>query len=186
MRENPDRRLLARFWQHADELKVTGIDIFTGRGQGSDDDADEEEQGEGIEEYEKIQYNLNASFRGSGLRPQSFHLINTRMLADGINANRWPSFVQELCQLLRPGGWLQMVEIFPLFQSDSGMDAPFLERWWTLYQQSLGTHGKNARVGQDLSRLMLSARFEQVYATSRKLPIGPWNTGMSTYDLTLS
>lgn len=58
---------------------------------------------------------MNARFpddRGSDrLRRETFDLINSRLLAEGINSERWPSFVRELKQMLKPGGWLQMVEL---------------------------------------------------------------------------
>lgn len=105
-------------------LQVIGIDIFTGQGNNGDDDNDSPEDSdseeEGIEEYIKTRFNMNAPFREERtgvLRPEKFHLINSRLLADGINASRWATYVKDLKAVLCPGGWLQMVEIHPLFQS---------------------------------------------------------------------
>lgn len=63
---------------------------------------------------------MNAPFREERtgcLRPEKFHLVNSRLLIDGINTNRWAAFVKDLKAVLCPGGWLQMVEVHPLFQS---------------------------------------------------------------------
>lgn len=104
--------------------QVIGIDIFTGKGNNGDgesespEDSDSEE--EGIEEYIKTRFNMNAPFREERtgcLRPEKFHLINSRLLIDGIDAARWPSYVKDLKAVLCPSGWLQMVEFHPLVQS---------------------------------------------------------------------
>lgn len=162
---------------------MVGIDIYTGQGTGSDSGDEEEADEDSAEYFAKKRWNLNASFRTSrdpSLRPESFHLINCRFLADGINRDRWDSFVKELKTLLEPKGWLQMVEVHMLFQSDSGLvdrDTSLLHRWWDYYRYSLELMGKNPRVGQQLGALMQSAGFERIQASVVRLPIGNWMQG---------
>lgn len=141
-------------------MQCVGVDIYTGRGNSEEDSDDEDDEEDGIVQFEKKRWNLNASFRTSrdeDLRPETFHLINSRVLTDGINANRWPDYVKELKSLLKPGGWLQMVEVHCLFQSDNGQDRPFLERWWQYYQDTMTRMGKNPRVAMLLGDLMRNA-----------------------------
>jgi hypothetical protein len=154
-------------------VQVTGVDIFTGRGTTSDEE-DEEEQG-GVMEFEKERWNMNETFQRSALSPKSFDLINSRMLADGLNAPRWPSFVHELYQLLKPTGWVQMVEPQFLFQSDAGEDLPFLHHWWKSYADALQWCNKDARIGTRLSQHMTEAGFDEVWSYPYRLPIGSWD-----------
>ncbi|KAF2159335.1 hypothetical protein M409DRAFT_30211 [Zasmidium cellare ATCC 36951] len=156
-----------------------GVDIYTGQGnseEGSDDEDDEDEE---LVQFEKKRWNLNVSFRTSrdpDLRPETYHLINSRVLTDGINSSRWPDYVKELKSLLKPGGWLQMVEVHCLFQSDSGQTAHYLERWWQYYQDTMNRMGKDPRVGSKLGSLMRDAGFERIQYSVERLPIGRWMT----------
>lgn len=125
---------------------------------------------------------MNAPFREERtgvLRPEKFHLINSRLLADGINASRWPTYVKDLKAVLCPGGWLQMVELHPLVQSFSGRDTTFLQQWSQLYMRTLEQMGKDPRIGTRLAQHMANAGFEFIHARTEVLPIGPWKDGMS-------
>lgn len=42
------------------------------------------------------------------------------MMAGGIHANRWQSYMTDILRVLRPGGWCQMVELYANVQSDNG------------------------------------------------------------------
>ncbi|KAJ4006710.1 hypothetical protein NW752_010711 [Fusarium irregulare] len=46
------------------------------------------------------------------------------MVAGGIHANRWRSYVRDIFRVLKPGGWCQMVEIYFNAQSDNGTLTP--------------------------------------------------------------
>lgn len=159
-------------------MQVTGVDIFLG-GQDEDDEEEGDEDAV-VHEFEKIRWNLNASFRVSELRrPQTFDLINSRFLAEGINRERWSSYVKELKVILKPGGWLQMVEVYPMIQSDSGRDKPFLDAWWSKYTQALLEMNKEPRIGPRLRPYLLEARFEHVTERVFDVPIGGWKRSKS-------
>lgn len=160
-----------------------GIDIFTGNGdEGGSSDS---EESEGPENWIRKRWNLNASFRlknDPNLRPDTFNLINSRFLTDGINTSRWDSYIRELRLLLVPGGWLQMVEVSMAFQSDSGRLDPstsFLYRWWEWYRASLVAMDKNPDVGRELANRMRDAGFERIHSETKQLPIGGWMPGRS-------
>jgi hypothetical protein len=165
-------------------LKITGVDIFFGQGNEDDDDEDSDGNGqEGVQEFEKYRWNLNAPFRDGSPRtrprPETFDLINSRLLSEGINADRWPAYVRDLKHLLKYGGWLQMVELELRFQSNSGRlrqtdDEP-LHRWWRWYDRGMTHINKDVRVGQKLERLMRDAGFEHVQAVAVPLQVGAWN-----------
>lgn len=172
------------------KLEVTGIDIYFGQGD-EDEDEDEDEDGDsdedGVQEFIKHRWNLNAPFSdnrtSSRLRPESFDLINSRLLADGINEGRWQSYISNLKALLKPGGWLQMVELDLSFQSDSGRlrydDTEPLFLWKRWYDYAMTQMGRNPRVGRQLEQLMMNAGFEAVWHQRLRLEIGRWNQSWS-------
>jgi hypothetical protein len=49
-----------------------------------------------------------------------FDLVHSQMMAGGIHANRWRSYIRDIFRVTRPGGWCQMVEIYFNAQSDNG------------------------------------------------------------------
>ncbi|KAI1437183.1 hypothetical protein GGR50DRAFT_117982 [Xylaria sp. CBS 124048] len=49
-----------------------------------------------------------------------FDIINSRLVAGGINRDRWAGYLRDIFESLRPGGWVQMVEIDFNAQSDNG------------------------------------------------------------------
>lgn len=110
------------------------------------------------------------------LRPESFDLIHSRCLAEGIDVDRWPEYIQELKLLLKPGGWLQMAELEFPFQSDAGLlpDTSCLTQWWQLYAEMLQQMNKNARAGRDLEMFFRNKDFQSVHMHLFELPIGSW------------
>lgn len=173
--------------------QATGVDVYFGRAvDETDDDDDNEDHSddssgngeEAVQEYVKKRWNLNTSFKvdrsEDRLGPESFDLINSRLLAGGINANRWPEYIRELKSMLKRGGWLQMVEIEPLVQSSNGRlnSDSFLHRWWQWYSSRMQQMDKNPRIGRDLGRHLQSANFSHIRGSSIDLPIGSWKTGI--------
>ncbi|KXT18668.1 hypothetical protein AC579_2668 [Pseudocercospora musae] len=161
----------------------TGVDIFTGVGDdevdNDDDVADEDEEERGIEVFTKKRWNLNAPFREDRsedrLTPQTFDLINSRLLADGIDNDRWPSFVRDLHALLKPNGWVQMVEFHSMFQSSTGRPTVFLQDWWNRYARILQVTRKDPRVGPRLRQLMANAGFVDIQYRQIPCPMGAWD-----------
>jgi len=137
------------------------------------------------EEFEKKRWNLNAPFRTdtstSRLRREQFDLINSRFLAEGINTNRWRLYIRELKELLKPGGWLQMVELELVFQSDNGRLAPNasepLHVWSQWYSHTMELSDKNPRIGRLLGQHLQTEGFDSVSFVPRRLEIGRWNSG---------
>lgn len=173
---------------------MTGVDIYFGRAVDENDDDDNNEDDDedpddkGVQEYVKKRWNLNARFRedqsNDRLRPESFDLINSRLLADGINASRWQSYIQELKYMLKYGGWLQMVEVEPFIQSSNGRldQNSFLTRWWQWYSTAQQHVRKNPRVGRELRQHLQSEGFAHIHGGSIDLPIGGWRSGLLGHD----
>ncbi len=173
---------------------MTGVDVYFGRAvdENDEDDDNDEDDEEGdddddspVQEYVKKRWNLNAPFRddrsSEPLRPESFDLINSRQLAEGINASRWSSYIRELKYMLKHGGWLQMVELEPMIQSSAGLlnESSYLTQWWQRYSSTMGRMGKNPRIGRELRQLLQAEGFAHLHGGTIDLPIGSWRSGVS-------
>ncbi|KAJ4270072.1 hypothetical protein NW762_001745 [Fusarium torreyae] len=60
---------------------------------------------------------LNGRFT---FRSNHFDIVHSQMVAGGIHANRWRSYIRDIFRVLKPGGWCQMVEVYFNAQSDNG------------------------------------------------------------------
>ncbi|KAK5111311.1 hypothetical protein LTR85_012206 [Meristemomyces frigidus] len=170
------------------DCEVTGVDIYFGQGDEEDEDDGEDSDDDGVQEFIKKRWNLNAPFRDdrsrSRIRAERFDLVNSRLLMDGINTNRWPAYVQDLYNVLKPGGWLQMVELELKFQSDNGRlrldDEGALYSWHRWYYHTMVQDGRDPKIGERLGGLMRQYRFQNVSHRSHRLQIGRWNEGRSS------
>lgn len=105
-----------------------------------------------------------------------FDLVHSRLLATGIDRNRWRSYIRDIKRVLKPGGWVQMVEIYFNVQSDSGLmtEQNALRIWSTQYMGALGDV-KDLRVGTRLRNLLTEAGLVEVDATMIPLPLSAWS-----------
>ncbi|KAL3488999.1 S-adenosyl-L-methionine-dependent methyltransferase [Aspergillus germanicus] len=115
---------------------------------------------------------LNRPFTFSS---NSFDLVHSRLLAAGINRARWPSYIRDIKRILKPGGWVQMVEIYFNVQSDNGSinDEHALRQWSSQLMRSMEGI-KDFRVGTRLKTLLLGAGFTEVDAKMIPLPLSAW------------
>ncbi|KAF2722487.1 hypothetical protein K431DRAFT_327130 [Polychaeton citri CBS 116435] len=166
------------FLQEYEEAEVTGVDLFlNGQSESTEDSEDE---------WFKERWDLNISFRlikkQTALKRDRFHLINSRLLTGGIYEVRWDGYLAELHQMLRRGGWLQMVEIELPPQSGVGnaLGAPSsLGQWWDHYRAAMtrvdSRVRKNLTIGQELRVKLRSAGFGSVNVESKAFPVGAWH-----------
>ncbi|KAJ5728698.1 uncharacterized protein N7483_003206 [Penicillium malachiteum] len=106
-----------------------------------------------------------------------FDLVQSRLLATGLHRARWPSFTRDIFRVLKPGGWVQMIEIYYNVQSDNGAitDEHALRRWSKQYMRALEDR-KDLRIGSKLRTLLTEAGFEEVDVTMMPLPLSAWST----------
>ncbi|KAL4957131.1 S-adenosyl-L-methionine-dependent methyltransferase [Aspergillus filifer] len=104
-----------------------------------------------------------------------FDLVHSRLLAAGINRSRWPTYVRDIKRVLKPGGWVQMVEIYFNVQSDNGAinERHALRQWSSLLMRSM-EEDKDLRVGTRLGMLLTAAGFTEVDAKMIPLPLSAW------------
>ncbi|KAH8173327.1 methyltransferase domain-containing protein [Sarocladium implicatum] len=106
-----------------------------------------------------------------------FDVIHSQMVAGGIHANRWQSYIRDMYRALRPGGWCQMVEIYFNAQSDNGSLSRdhALSRWSRQYLDGLHPY-KNPRAPLQLSNWMRNAGFTEVDTRLIPLPMCGWSS----------
>ncbi|RYO81616.1 hypothetical protein DL766_000849 [Monosporascus sp. MC13-8B] len=115
------------------------------------------------------------------IEPNHFDLVNSSLVAGGIDADRWGTYLRGIRRVLRPGGWCQLVEIYFNAQSDNATltDGHALRRWSSAYLGAMG-QSKNPRVPGRLAALMRGAGFREVEELMFPLPLCGWTNGSRT------
>ncbi|CAG7564123.1 unnamed protein product [Fusarium equiseti] len=113
-----------------------------------------------------------------------FDLVHSQMVAGGIHANRWRSYVRDIFRVLKPGGWCQMVEIYFNAQSDNGTLTPdhALSQWSKQYLDSQSPY-KDPRAPLQLAGWMRSAGFTEVESRLMTLPMCGWSNVPRDYEI---
>ncbi|EUC43111.1 hypothetical protein COCMIDRAFT_7404 [Bipolaris oryzae ATCC 44560] len=154
--------------QCADEFEdceVTAIDIFPM--QVSDQP----------ENLELIGHNLNDPLRDPDIfKANQYDLIHSRFVFPGIKTGRWPRYIRDMKLLLRPGGWVQVMEYLPIIQSHNGRltEHSAVRRWWQSYQAAMTRMDRDPRIGRRLSQLLVENRYRDVAVDILQLHIGGW------------
>lgn len=82
-------------------------------------------------------------------------------------------------RVLKPGGWVQMIEYYHMCQSDNGAitDSNAIRQWSRKYMQSLDSI-KDPRAGLRLQNLLGEAGFELVELEMIRVPLCAWSAGI--------
>ena len=101
-------------------------------------------------------------------------------MAPGIKLNRWRSYIRDLKRLLRPNGWVQLVEYYYIIQSHSGLltSNHSLQQWSDGYRAAIDGE-RDPRVGRNLGQMLRTAGFDSVEERTFHVPIGSWPSGAS-------
>jgi len=116
-----------------------------------------------------------------------FDLVHSQLVAGGINADRWQSYLRDIFKATRPGGWCQMVEIYFQCQSDNGtlLENHALRQWSTHYFESLAGI-KDLRIPLRLQNVMREAGFVEVEQTMLPLHTCAWSNSARDNEIGLA
>jgi hypothetical protein len=104
----------------------------------------------------------------------SFDFIHVRSLYGSIAD--WPEFYQQVMDHLRPGGWIEQVEMSVIPISDDGTVTPdnIFGKWGEVSIEAGEKFGKTLRINELMKDFIIDAKFENLTEKAYKLPIGPW------------
>lgn len=125
-------------------------------------------------------YNLNDALNDPHIfQAKAYDLIHSRCIGAGIKGNRWTSYIRDMKLLLRPNGWIQIVEYYLNIQSSSGRltDDSAVRRWWNKYAEAMSRMNRDPRIGNRLQSLFVEAKLGDVRVETLQLPIGDWEPG---------
>ena len=90
----------------------------------------------------------------------------------------WPALFSEAFRVIKPGGWLEDVEIDIHFKSDDGSVAPgdTLFEWATPFFASGEKFGRTFAVVEKNKQWMKDAGFVNVVEKKFKIPLGGWSS----------
>ena len=125
-------------------------------------------------------FDLNQRLDDPRVFDRNYDLIHSRFVCPGIRANRWRSYIRDMKGLLRPGGWVQLVEYYANVQSSSGLLATnsALTRWWQAYARAMEDSNRAPRIGTRLQDDLRAAGLRDVGGTMYQLPLGGWDPGI--------
>lgn len=99
-----------------------------------------------------------------------FDFTHQRLLVAAIPAACWPTHVQELVRVTRPGGWVEVLEIGDTIQR-AGPATTRLFTWMTAISKTLGFETEILR---HLGDLLRRAGCEPVESQEIPIPLGAW------------
>ncbi|KAL6893259.1 S-adenosyl-L-methionine-dependent methyltransferase [Trichoderma evansii] len=113
-----------------------------------------------------------------------FDVIHSQLMAGGIRANRWQSYLKDIYRVLQPGGWCQMVEMYFNAQSDNGTLSPdhALSRWSSGYLDAMHPQ-KDPRAALRLKDWMKNAGFVDIESRLLTLPMCPWPSDPRDHEI---
>jgi hypothetical protein len=132
------------------------------------------------ENLDLVCHNLNDPLRDPDIfQSNHYDLVHSRFLFPGIKTERWARYIRDVKLLLKPAGWVQMMEYLPIIQSHNGRltEQSAVRRWWQLYQGAMASMDRDPRVGRRLKQLLLDNRYRDVDVDVIQLHIGDWSPG---------
>lgn len=116
-------------------------------------------------------------------RKNSFDFIHIRSLF-GCIAD-WPKLYREVLKHLKPGGYIEQVEMAPGFKSDDGSLSPDTAygQWHDLGVKCGLKMGKSFETMYEMKGLISAAGFEDINETVYKWPVGPWMQDQESKEL---
>ncbi|RYN16101.1 hypothetical protein AA0115_g12559 [Alternaria tenuissima] len=103
-------------------------------------------------------------------RQGTFHLVNSRMALPGVDLSSLEDAVMNLVKLVKPGGWIQLVEM----QWQDWDAGPVLQEFQQTMRQLVGmvNNGQGVDMREDLTALVEEAGLTKVQHAIIEVPAG--------------
>ncbi|GME28113.1 sam dependent methyltransferase [Neofusicoccum parvum] len=107
--------------------------------------------------------------------PGSFDFIHVRSMYGSVAD--WPAFYGECLNALKPGGWIEQVEMGVVPKSEDGSVAPdsIFAKWGEVSLAAGDAFGKSLRTVDESKQGLVDAGFEGVVEHRFKWPVGGWS-----------
>ncbi|KAF2087558.1 methyltransferase family protein [Saccharata proteae CBS 121410] len=111
----------------------------------------------------------------------TFDMINVRCMFGSIAD--WPQLYREIHDHLKPGGWINQLEMSIDFKSDDGTEDPVMCEWSRLFLEAADKFGKTMRVVDNMKGWIADAGFQDVHEVKYKIPVGGWSSDAHLKEL---
>jgi len=98
-----------------------------------------------------------------------FRLVNQRLLLGGLKKDTWPKDLAEIVRVLKPGGWVQIVEPYTTINGATGPATKKLVSFMDKMRQHTGIYVECA---YHMASMMAEAGFINIKEDSRQTPLG--------------
>lgn len=99
-----------------------------------------------------------------------FDFIQMRTLVSALRTHEWPLAIKEIMRILKPGGWVQLIEPDGKLWRLDGESKAFYNDLLAIASNI----GIDPSVAKRISEMMTSQGFEKVDSPRTSIPIGPW------------
>ncbi|KEZ44961.1 hypothetical protein SAPIO_CDS2338 [Scedosporium apiospermum] len=103
-----------------------------------------------------------------------FDFIHVRFMTGCIPD--WVEFYKKAMRRMKPGGWIEHVELSSIARSDDGSLKPdtALVKWADIFQKIGAATGKSFSISETAPDLIREAGFTNIQHRTLKIPIGTW------------
>jgi SAM-dependent methyltransferase len=119
-----------------------------------------------------VQFQLGDVLKGIDYPNSSFDYIHARLLVGGIPRAGWSNTLLEYHRMLRPGGFLELIEPDMLVRNPGPVGLQLVNRIPQFLQEA---HGVDPSIFSDtMTRMLRTSGFNPVNMVPLELPIGKW------------
>jgi hypothetical protein len=151
---------MAALFPHA---RVVGLDLVP-----PPEDANPLGQGLDVRPTNYI-FSVGNILEGLPFAPGSFDIVHQRLLITAIPRDRWPSIIQELVRVTRPGGWVELAECGSA--TDGG---PGYMGLWQSWIDFLNTRNVDFTIGRHIGQMLGNGGLVTVQQRVLNFPMGDW------------
>jgi len=107
---------------------------------------------------------------------EQFDLIHMRIMIGSFDGTEWDNLYKQCFDKIRPGGWIEQLEVSPIIETDDGSLPPenILNDWGPNMLGCGERAGRDCDTFDTMAKKIRNAGFVDVHEKNYKWPIGPW------------